>query len=150
MNNVIIYTVFIIIIMIGLVLPSTAVHAFSIVDLSTTDDNLTELQQQEQQQMILPIPIPTHSDAERIMMAIKMALNLEPGSNMQQYSLLRIQEILENNFTSADGYTVHVNYTDDTRTEAETEEEEDTRMLEKTLSIQISNQKSGGSNITKE
>ena len=150
MNNVIIYMVFIIVIMIGLVSLSTTVPSFSIVDLSTTDDNLTELQQQEQQQMILPIPIPTHSDVERIMMAIKMALNLEPGSNMQQYSLLRIQEILENNFTSADGYTVHVNYTDDARTEAETEEEEDTRMVEKTLSIQISSQKSGSSNITKE
>lgn len=136
--------------MIGPVLLSTAVPAFSIVDLSTTDDNLTELQQQEQQQMILPIPIPTHSDAKRIMTAIKMALNLEPGSDMQQYSLLRIQEILENNFTSADGYTVHVNYTDDTTTEAETEEEEDTRMVEKTLSIQISDQQSDDSNITKE
>jgi hypothetical protein len=60
----IIYTLFIIIIMIGLVFLSSAVHAFSIVDLTTTDDNMTELQQQEQQQMILPIPIPTHSDAE--------------------------------------------------------------------------------------
>jgi hypothetical protein len=146
----IIHTVFIIIIMIGLVLLSPACPAFSIVDLSSTDDNLTELQQQEQQQMVLPIPIPTHSDAERLMMAIEMALHLDPGSSMQQYSLLRVQEILENNFTSADGYTVHVNYTDDTRTEGETEQEEDRRMVGKTLSIQISNQKSGGSNITNE
>jgi hypothetical protein len=138
------------IMMVGLVLLSIAVPAFSIVDLSTTDGNMTELQQQEQQQTILPIPIPTHSDAERLLEAIEMALNLEAGSNMQQYSLLRIQEILENNFTSADGYTVHVNYTDDNRTEGETEEEENIRMVEKILSIQISNQKSGGSNVTKE
>jgi hypothetical protein len=140
----IIHKGFIIIIMIGLVLLSTACPAFSIVDLSSTDDNLTEQQQQERKK-ILPIPDSTHTDAERIIMAIKMALNLEPGSDMQQYSLFRIQEILENNFTLADGYTVNVNYTNGTRTKAETGGGEDTRMEAKTLLIQIRNQKSGGS-----
>jgi hypothetical protein len=140
----IIHTVFIIIIMIGLVLLSTACPAFSIVDLSATDDNLTEQQQQEQKK-ILPIPDPTHTDAERIVMAIKMALNLGPGSDMQQYSLLRIQKILENNFTLADGYTVNVSYTNGTKAKAETGGGEDTRMEAKTLLIQIRNQKSGSS-----
>jgi hypothetical protein len=135
---------FIVIIMTGLVSLPTASPAFSIVDPSTTDDNLTEQHQQEQEK-ILPIPNPTHADAEIIVMAIKMVLELEPGSDMQEYSLLRIQEILEDNFTFAEGYTVHINYANDTRTEAETKEDEDTRMLAKTLSIQISNQRSGGS-----
>jgi hypothetical protein len=83
-------------------------------------------------------------------MAIKMALKLEPGSDMQEYSLLRIQEILEDNFTFADGYTVNVNYTNDTGTEAEKDEVEDTKIVEKTLSFQVRKQESDGSNINKE
>jgi hypothetical protein len=92
MKNLIVYTTFIIVIMIGFVLFSTIGHASGIDDLNTINGNLTELRQlqprqnlsetvslEEQQQMILPIPIPTHSDAERIMMAIKMALELEPS-----------------------------------------------------------------------
>ena len=149
----------------GLVPFSTTGPASGNVDLNATDSNSTELRQlqprqnlsetgslEEHQQMILPIPIPirTHSDAERIVMAIEMALKLEPGSDMQEYSLLRIQEILEDNFTFADGYIVNVNYTNDTGTEAEKDEVEDTKIVEKTLSFQVRKQDTDGSNINKE
>ena len=160
MKNIIAYTIFIIIVMMGLVLFSTIGPAIGTVGLSTTDSNITELQPQqnlsetesleEYQQMILPIPTPTHSDAERIIMAIEMAIELEPGSDMQEYSLLRIQEILEDKFTFADGYTVSVNNTDDVGPDAERDEIKDTRMVEKTLSLQIRKQESRGSNIEKE
>jgi hypothetical protein len=72
---------------------------------------------------------------------------LKPWARKQyaQYSLLRIQEILENNFTLADGYTVNVNYTNGTKTKARTGGGEDTRLEAKTLLIQIRNQKSGSS-----
>jgi hypothetical protein len=167
MKNIIVYTISIIIIMMGLVPFSTIGPASGNVDLNATDSNSTELRQlqprqnlsetgslEEHQQMILPIPIPipipTHSDVERIVMAIKMALKLEPGSDMQEYSLLRIQEILEDNFTFADGYTVNVNYTNGTGTEAEKDEVEDTKIVEKTLSFQVRKQDTDGSNINKE
>ena len=84
MKNIIVYTISIIIVMMGLVPFSTIGPASGNVDLNAPDINSTELRQlqprqnlsetgklEEHQQMILPIPIPTHSDAERIVMAIK-------------------------------------------------------------------------------